>query len=249
MAYCFDLLGNAHSAPFFHALFSRFLSIVGSGWPCWALSNHDCVRVATRWGGDKPDTRLLQLAAALQLSLRGSPCIYQGDELGLTEAHIAFEDLQDPFGITMWPTFKGRDGCRTPMPWSAGEPNAGFGPTTPWLPVEANHLPLAVDQQVGNPASMLNFYTRLLQWRRQHAALMKGDMVMLPVHDQVLAFTREHQGEKVLCVFNFSPDAVQWALPTSMHAVQPVQHSPLEGGTVVDHHVALQPWGGLFATL
>ncbi|MEO8410970.1 MAG: alpha-amylase family glycosyl hydrolase [Propionivibrio sp.] len=120
MAYCFDLFARDHSAPYLHDVLSRFEAIAGGGWPCWALSNHDVVRVATRWGGSEPSPQLLRLAAALQMSMRGTPCLYQGDELGLPEAVIAFEDLQDPFGITMWPEYTGRDGCRTPMPWSQG---------------------------------------------------------------------------------------------------------------------------------
>lgn len=249
MAYCFDLLGTAHTAGFYHALFARFLKIVGNGWPCWALSNHDCQRVASRWDGDEPDARLLRLGAAMQMSLRGSPCIYQGDELGLTEAKIAFEDLQDPFGITMWPKFKGRDGCRTPMPWSAKEPHGGFGPAKPWLPVAAEHLPLAVDQQSGDAGSLLAYYTRLLHWRRGHQVLVKGEMELLPEHPQVLAFVRSHEGKRVLCVFNFSTEPLNWALPANCATAQALADSPLEGGRIAAGQVELQPWGGVFASL
>ncbi len=249
MAYCFDLLGKQHDAPYLHALFSRFLDIVGDGWPCWALSNHDCVRVATRWGGAQPDGRLLRLAAALQLSLRGSPCVYQGDELGLPEADIAFEDLQDPFGIEMWPKFKGRDGCRTPMPWSATAPHAGFGSAKPWLPVSPAHPALAVDAQAADADSVLAFYTRFMQWRRTQPALVKGGMAMLPVDDQVLAFVREHDGQRVLCVFNFSDRTAHWALPASCASARVLAGHGLAGATLTDGAVALQPWGGLLAEL
>ena len=249
MAYCFDLLGSQKSATFLHALFSRFLDIVGDGWPCWALSNHDCMRLATRWGGPNPDPRLLRLAAALQMSLRGSPCIYQGDELGLPEAEIAYEDLQDPFGITMWPKFKGRDGCRTPMPWSGAEANAGFGPAKPWLPVSPAHQPLAVDRQAGVASSLLEFYTRLLHWRRQQPALLQGDMTLLPAHEQVLAYVRAQGDQRVLCVFNFSDQDLQWALPEGWTQAQPLTGSGLEGARLQGGHVELEPWGGLFATL
>jgi alpha-glucosidase len=249
MAYCFDLLGSQKSATFLHALFSRFLDIVGDGWPCWALSNHDCMRLATRWGGPNPDPRLLRLAAALQMSLRGSPCIYQGDELGLPEAEIAYEDLQDPFGITMWPKFKGRDGCRTPMPWDGAQAHAGFGPAKPWLPVSPAHLPLAVKQQAGVAASQLEYYTQLLHWRRQQPALLQGGMTLLPAHEQVLAYVREQDGQRVLCVFNFSDQALQWALPEGWAQAQPLPGSGLEGARLQGGHVELEPWGGLFATL
>jgi alpha-glucosidase len=214
MAYCFDLLGVAHSARFLHGVFSRFDQVVGNGWPCWAITNHDIPRVATRWGGRNPDPRLLRTAAALQLTLRGSACIYQGDELGLPEADVAFEDLQDPYGIAMWPEFKGRDGCRTPFPWSAQAADLGFSsapkPAKPWLPVAESHRALAVDRQSDQPNSLLAYYREFLAWRRSQPAILHGDQTLLPAHDQVFAFVRQHEGQRVLCAFNMSPEAVQW---------------------------------------
>ena len=245
MAYCFDLLGSQHSATYLHGFFSRFLQAVGDGWPCWALSNHDVPRLASRWGGANPDGRLLRLAAALQMSLRGTPCIYQGDELGLTEADISYEELQDPYGITMWPKFKGRDGCRTPMPWEADAPHGGFGTAKPWLPVSPAHLPLAVDRQV--PDGLMAYYRRLLQWRRGQPALVHGDMALLPCDEQVLAFTRSHKGQRIVCVFNFSGQPAKWQTPADMGSLQPVEGSGLGGATVTGTTVDLAPWGGLFA--
>jgi alpha-glucosidase len=250
MAYCFDLLGNPHDAPYLHGVMSRFNEVVGDGWPCWALSNHDVPRVATRWGGEVPNQALLRLAAALQMSLRGSPSLYQGDELGLPEVDIAFEELQDPYGKEMWPEFKGRDGCRTPMPWRAAEAQAGFSsaPDT-WLPVAKTHLPLAVDAQQADDKSLLKYYTQLLMWRRSVPALIKGSMQLLPKNPQVLAFVREHLGVKVLCVFNFSAEARTFELPKELaHAVE-LSGSGLSGGTLQNKCVQLSPWGGLFASV
>lgn len=247
MAYCFDLLGRQYSAPFLHALLSRFLGIVGDGWPCWAISNHDCVRVATRWGGAQPDARLLRLAAALQMSLRGSPCIYQGDELGLPEAELAFEQLRDPVGIALWPTLKGRDGCRTPMPWDHQAPHAGFGPATPWLPVPPAHGALTVARQEADADSLLRFYRRLLHWRRGQSALVKGSQWLLPAHDQVLAYVREHDGQRLLCVFNFSDQSAQWDLPAGFESVSIDSGSGLSGARLEGSRLQLEPWGGLFA--
>jgi len=241
MAYCFDLLGKQFSAPFLHGLFSRFLTVVGDGWPC--------MRVASRWGGEQPDARLLRLAAALQMTLRGSPCVYQGDELGLTEANIAFEDLQDPFGITMWPKFKGRDGCRTPMPWAAEEAHGGFGAGKPWLPSAPEHQPLAVDRQQADASSLLHYYTRLLHWRREKTALLKGSMQLLPLHAQVLAFERVEGSQRLLCVFNFSAEVARWELTTVYAAAKALPDSPVPGGQIDAGAVVLQPWGGLVASL
>lgn len=249
MAYCFDLLGTPHDAAFLHGVFSRFAKVVGSGWPCWAITNHDIPRVATRWGGSNPPAGLLRAAVALQLSLRGSSCIYQGDELGLPEAEIAFEDLQDPYGITMWPEFKGRDGCRTPMPWTSTDAQLGFGSGKPWLPVAESHRGLAVDRQEADAGSLLHHYRRLLAWRRRQPALIHGEMDLLPVHDQVLAYVRSHEGQRVLCAFNFSEQPATLALPASMGAAHILADSPAAGATVRSHTIEFAPWGVLFARL
>ncbi len=240
MAYSFDLFGQAHDAPHLHALFTRMITIVGDGWPCWALSNHDVVRVATRWGGAQPDPRLLRMASAMLLSLRGTVCLYQGDELGLTEAELAFEDLQDPYGITMWPEFKGRDGCRTPMVWDDKE-HAGFSTTKPWLPVPDEHSPLNVAAQENNAQSLLHFHTQLLHWRKNQPALIGGEQHMLPLHEQVLAFERQHYEQNLICVFNCSDQPAQWTLPN--HVQINSSTSMTQGAQADSGKLHLQPWG------
>ncbi len=255
MAYCFDLMGKPHSAPFLHGVLERFGQVVGNGssggWPSWALSNHDVMRVGTRWGGATPDTRLLKLAAALQMSLRGSPCLYQGDELGLPEADVAFEDLKDPYGITMWPEFKGRDGCRTPMPWGAAAADLGFGDARvkPWLPVAEAHRALAVDRQEQDSDSMLSFYRQLLHWRRQQPALVSGEMTLLAAHPQVLAYVRSLGAAQVLCAFNLSDEAVSWSPPPGMTVGGVLPGSGLAGAVIEAIALRFAPWGGVFAHL
>nr|WP_315480595.1 alpha-glucosidase family protein [uncultured Rhodoferax sp.] len=255
MAYCFDLLGTAHSAAHFRGFVQRFEEVAPGGWPCWALSNHDVVRVASRWGlgtqAAHPD--LLRLGAALQMSLRGSPCIYQGDELGLTEADIAFEDLQDPYGITMWPEFKGRDGCRTAHPWSKDSADLGFSsaakPVAPWLPVIEPHRALAVDVQERDAGSLLNFYRGLLRWRKNQPALVSGTLTVLPAHPQVLAFVRAFEGQQVLCVFNFSDTAAQWDIPAAYAASTVLAGSGLADAPRAGNTLQLAPWGGAYYQL
>jgi alpha-glucosidase len=246
MAYCFDFLGEAHSAPFLHGVLQRFNQVVGDGWPCWALSNHDCVRSATRWSGDQPDPRLLRLAAAFQMGLRGTVCLYQGEELGLPEAQVAFEDLQDPYGITMWPEFKGRDGCRTPMPWQAAAPHAGFSSATKtWLPLDARHTALAVDLQTG-PDSLLSYFKQIIAWRKQQPALIHGDMQLWDRHEQTLAFVREHEGQRVLCVFNFSDRATELSLPAEWAHASAMTESGTHGVQVEAQRLRFEPWGCAF---
>jgi alpha-glucosidase len=137
-------------------------------------------------------------------SLRGTICLYQGEELGLPEAEVAFEDLQDPYGIRFWPKFKGRDGCRTPMVWDNSAANAGFSDGKPWLPVSALQAAMAVNVQTGDRTSMLNHYRAFLAFRRSHPALVKGEISFIEANDNLLAFTRTYGNEKMLCVFNFT---------------------------------------------
>jgi alpha-glucosidase len=254
MGYCFDLLADRHDAPYIHSVIDKFERVAPTpeqGWACWALSNHDCKRLATRWGGPNPHPALLRLAPALQLSLRGAVCLYQGEELGLPEAEIAFEDLQDPYGITMWPEFKGRDGCRTPFPWTAAAPDLGFGPATgsvgkPWLPVAESHRALAVDAQDADPTALLHHYRHLLRWRRTRPELMHGSLQLLPQHPQVLAHVREHAGSRLLCAFNLSDQPATLALATDQAIAAVLSDS---GATLQPGAIRFEPYGVLFARL
>lgn len=251
MAYSFDLLGKDSSAPYLHGLMQKFADKSQGGWPSWALANHDVERVGSRWGGPERNLQKLRLAAAFQMCLRGSPCLYQGDELGLPEADIAFEDLQDPPGIAMWPEYKGRDGCRTPMPWASQAADIGFGDgtTKAWLPYTEAYRPLAADVQETDAASHLHFYRELLQWRRTQPALIHGEQTLLPVDPQVMAFVREHEGQRVLCAFNFSDQTATLALPTNMQPAQVLALPGLSSGRIEGKALAFEPFGGLILQL
>ena len=249
MAYCFDLFGTGRSAPYLRGVLKRFTDIVDTGWPCWAITNHDVPRVATRWGGANPSLALLKASAAFLLTLRGSVCVYQGDELGLPEAEVAFEDLQDPYGITMWPEFKGRDGCRTPMAWEGDATDMGFGSgeTKPWLPLTEAYRALAVDKQSGDADSLLNFYTQFITWRRQQPLLRQGALQLLGEHPQVVAFVRELNGERMVCAFNMSNTACEWAAPSDQLALQ--TDCGVTGARASGATVAFEPFGALIAKL
>jgi alpha-glucosidase len=215
MCYTFDLLGPDFSAAHVQKAVESFEKIVTDGWICWAFSNHDVVRHATRWAQTAkadPDA-IARFSVALLGSLRGSICFYEGEELGLEEADIAFEDLRDPYGIRFWPAFKGRDGCRTPMVWEAGKPNGGFSKAKPWLPVPSVHLDHAVDTQDGDPGSVLALYRAMLVFRKNNPVLRDGAIRFLKAPKGVLAFLREGQGGRMLCVFNFTTKPAVFKLP------------------------------------
>ncbi|WP_421926342.1 alpha-glucosidase family protein [Neoaquamicrobium sediminum] len=215
MCYTFDLLSPEFSAAYVRGHIEAFEEAAPEGWVCWAFSNHDVPRHVSRWlrPGDDVDA-MARFSIALLCCLRGSICIYQGEELGLTEADLAFEDLRDPYGIRFWPGYKGRDGCRTPMVWEEEEANGGFSTAKPWLPVPAEHIARAVDVQDKTAGSVLNHYRAMLKMRRERPALMRGTIRLVDGHDKdVLAFEREAEGERLLCAFNFGTETVRLAGP------------------------------------
>ena len=147
----------------------------------------------------------------------------------------------------MWPEFKGRDGCRTPMPWSADAPHAGFTTADkPWLPVADTHTALAVDRQLDQPDSLLTHFTQLLHWRREQPALQHGSLALLPPHEQVLGFVREHGNQRLLCLFNFSERPATLVLPNDWAAEGILPGSGLSGARIDNGSVCFEPWGGLF---
>ncbi|HXR94225.1 MAG TPA: alpha-glucosidase C-terminal domain-containing protein, partial [Steroidobacteraceae bacterium] len=175
---------------------------------------------------------------------RGSVCIYQGEELGLPEAGLPFEALRDPYGIAFWPNFKGRDGCRTPMPWR-DTANAGFTTGTPWLPVPLEHLPLAVSRQEADPGSPLNAFRRFLCWRSRQPALCRGDIRFIELPEPVLAFTRTLDSQAILAAFNLSnrPQAV--SLP-ALAPITPLEDHGLSAGRVSGRTLELPAHGVFF---
>ncbi len=204
MAYSFDLLTDDFHASEVVRVVEALESQIGDGWPCWAMSNHDVCRVATRWGKNR-DPKFARTCLAFLLSLRGSICVYQGEELGLAESDVPFERLQDPYGIRFWPTFKGRDGCRTPMPWSQGQPHAGFTISEPWLPIDVEHHKMTVAEQEYDDQSFLNCFRRLMKWRHMTLAIRVGDCQFLPCDSaNVIHLSRSHHGTEIHCAFNFT---------------------------------------------
>lgn len=244
MAYSFDLLSCPPNAEGVRGVVEELEHKIGGGWVCWSFGNHDVMRAATRFAQGGPVTPALRLLIpTLLVALRGTPCLYQGEELGLEQAELAFEDLRDPWGIASWPAFAGRDGCRTPMPWTAETPNGGFSHAEPWLPVPADHLPLAVAAQEADEASPLNGLRRVLRWRRAQAALSRGSLRFLDGGPaEVLLFERELAGDRILCAFNLSRDARDGGLPVATGETLLAS----EGAEADGRRLGLPPHGWLF---
>ena len=248
MAYSFNLLTPVFSAAHVRKQVEEFNERVKDGWASWSVGNHDAIRVATRWGGANPAPGFTKLVLAMQLSLKGTPCLYQGDELGLTEADVPYELLQDPYGKTFWPEFKGRDGCRTPMPWTADAPHAGFTDGAPWLPVDPRHAAAAVDLQDGDHDSMLNFQRRFIALRRSMPQLTRGEIAFFDAPEPVLALRRDLDGHaSVLAAFNLSGEVVSFDWPATGGAAQ-MQVDGLPG-SAQQGRVTLPAYGAWFGTL
>jgi alpha-glucosidase len=183
----------------------------GAGWPSWAFSNHDAPRWISRWSHGGDSVQFARVAMLLFACLRGNIIIWQGEELGLTQVDIAFEHLQDPEAIANWPLTLSRDGTRTPMPWQAEAVNCGFSAGKPWLPLGSDHAAMAVDRQVGNPDSMLEFTRSVIAFRRENSVLQDGSIKITKASGDCLAFERQSENRVLLCVFNLGAHAIDWS--------------------------------------
>lgn len=213
-AFNFEFTNTRWSALRFLHSIQRWEGALSEGqWPTYVLGNHDVVRPASRYGKGDSDARL-KVAAGLLLTLRGTPYIYYGDEIGMRDIPIKRkEDVLDPIGRQYWPFFKGRDGCRSPMQWDSGT-NAGFSSGEPWLPVHENSSMRNVAAQSEDPQSLLNFYRDLLRLRREHPTLQHGEFIPLDEKPRfILAYKRRTDEETLLIILNFSDFERQYSLP------------------------------------
>ena len=174
-------------------------------WPVFVISNHDIMRSYSRWGDGAHNDEIAKMMAAMYLMLRGTPVMYYGEEIGMQNyGPLSKDDVRDPIGKRGWPLEKGRDGERTPMQWS-GAAHAGFTEGTPWLPVAPSYKSRNVAMETSDPDSILSFYRRLLELRREEPALRDGQYVPLNQDDpNAFAFVRRFHGEAVLVVLNMS---------------------------------------------
>ena len=205
-------------------------------WPVWTGSNHDISRLATRWaGGDRAKARL---ALLMLLTLRGTPVLYQGDELGLTDTTLEHADLRDPVGLRFWPAYAGRDPVRTPMPWSQ-DPGAGFTRpgVTPWLPF-GDLAAYNVEDQLADSDSTMRLVQEILKLRRRTPDLHSGAYTPLPAPDGVWLWRR---GDRTFVALNFSDS--QKTLP-GIDGQVVVSTGRGSGGRSTAQSLALGPWEG-----
>jgi alpha-glucosidase len=236
----FQLVGAPWNARSLAAMIAEYEAALPRGaWPNWVLGNHDRPRVTARLGAAQA-----RVAAMLLLTLRGTPTLYYGDELGIGRVDILPVEVQDPRELREPGLGLGRDPVRTPMPWDA-TPNAGFTDGTPWLPLHPDWRERNVERLARAPGSPLVLHRRLLALRRAHRALAIGDITLLDADGDVLAYERRSGGERLLISLNLGSTPQQLALPSWAHHAIPLL-STLEGDpAVVGDRVLLRPNEGL----
>jgi len=211
-----------------------------SGWPTFVISNHDIVRSYDRYGDGVHNDQIAKLMGALYLTLRGTPIMYYGEEIGMkTTPPARQEDVKDPIGRKGWPKEKGRDGERTPMQWDGTE-NAGFSQGTPWLPVPPTYKTHNVAEESKDPNSVLEFYKQVLKLRHTNRALLDGNYTALNENDEnVLSYLRIYKDRGVVVALNMSGTAQK----VKVNGFASVQKLLATGGSAEGGEVSLEPFG------
>jgi oligo-1,6-glucosidase/alpha-glucosidase len=203
-----DAVSLAQTIAAYEASLPRF------GWPNWVVGSHDAPRIAARVG--EPQARI---AAMLLLTLRGTPTLYQGDEIGIGEVRIPPDRVRDPQDLRQPGLGIGRDRSRTPMPWNASA-HAGFSTVDPWLPLNADWRERNVAAQDRDGSSLLSLYRFLLTLRRSHDALAIGDVTVVDAAQDVLAYQRQYAGERLLIALNLGDATRSLKVPTDSYVAE-----------------------------
>ncbi len=215
LSFYFHFANQSFCADAFRAAVSSWETALPKGaWPVYFLSNHDRLRHIGRYG-TRDEARTLgraQVAAMLLLTVRGTPFLYYGEEIGMGNLPIRKKDLHDPVGIRYWPIPVGRDPERTPMQWD-GSTSAGFSSAaSTWLPVNPDYRTRNVAAQAGDPASLFSFYRKIIWKRKDNAALVRGSIEILrDTPREILAYVREYGDDRCLVVLNFSHRPVEFS--------------------------------------
>jgi alpha-glucosidase len=219
----FQLIALPWQARAITAAIERYYALLpANAWPNWVLGNHDKPRIASRVGSAQA-----RVAAMLLLTLRGTPTLYYGDEIGMEDVPIAASLVRDPYEKNVPGLGLGRDPERTPMQWD-GNVHAGFSNAHPWLPISANYHTVNVAAQSREPGSLLNLYRSLIDLRRRETALSVGELAPLPAEENIVAYMRKADARRFLVVLNFAASPERFALSELRSAARIVLSTNLD---------------------
>jgi alpha-glucosidase len=229
------------SAGFLRSIKNWETALQDGKWPNYVLNNHDTPRSASRYHMEDDDLQA-KLAAFLLLTLRGTPFLYYGEEIGMRDLRIRRSEIMDPVGKKFWPFHIGRDGCRSPMQWD--DTNfAGFSNVTPWLRVNDNYPTRNVKFQETEPDSLLGFYRRLIAFRKSSPALIRGGWTPLPhIPEKILAYTRTSPEQELTILLNFSNRPLECPLPVKSYTIKFSTHPRTAD---VENMIVLEPFEGV----
>jgi alpha-glucosidase len=241
----FQLIHMVWSAREIAALVDEYEgALPEGGWPNWVLGNHDQPRIAARVGKSQA-----RIAAMLLLTLRGTPTVYYGDEIGLANVEIPADAVQDPWEKNEPGLSLGRDPERTPMQWD-GSLNGGFTTGRPWLPLDADFVSHNVDVLSQDPTSILRLYRQLIAFRRDHLALSVGQYVPMRTENEIFAFERRYGSDRLLVALNFGQKVQEVILPADAGQARVLVSTCLDGHhDVIGSHLALRPDEGVLVRL
>lgn len=242
-AYSFSMTGKTLTKDLITNAVNTIESNIEDGWMTMAVGNHDNPRYASSYPKDGVNRDYTLMGMALLHTLRGSVCLYQGEELGLPSAKLTFEELRDPYDITMYPNHMQRDEGRTPLPWKKNSANIGFSAANEtWIKCDRAHAELAIDQQDTDPNSILNMYRVFLSWRKSQTPLIYGDIEILENDGNTLAFHRHHNNETMLCVFNMQDSDTDYKLPQGTYNLDAISRNASQS----DDTITLKAFGYAF---
>ena len=226
LAFDFSIMYRLWNAKRFYNYIKRwYKAIPEKGWPCHVLSNHDQPRGRSRFMGGADSEKRARLAAVFLLTVKGTPFLYYGEELGMKNTQISRREIVDPLGKRYWPIYRGRDSARTPMLWNSRE-HGGFTKGRPWLPVDSDYKRLNVRYQMNDKYSILNHYKELVALRKKFKALYEGEFIpKINGFNNIIAYFRIHEDEMFFVVLNFSSkekkinvgERAQWKVMLSTH--------------------------------
>jgi alpha-glucosidase len=241
----FGLMAAPWRASTIARLVEDYEALLPAGaWPNWVLGNHDRPRLTSRVGEQQA-----RIAAMLLLTLRGTPTIYYGEEIGMRQADVPQDRVRDPIGSSIVGLPHGRDAVRTPMQWDSSS-FAGFSTTTPWLPIADVGAGATVAAQRNDPASIYNLYRRLTALRRASPVLLEGAYRTLMTPGNLLLFSRSYRGERMLVALNFGAEALSLHFGLSdVSGTIAVSTSADRDGEAVEDGIALRAHEGVVIEL